>query len=137
MAGARLQCYVPKAENIIADIFIDFNGTERLNITWVFARKPSNNYTYCAGSRKWKVRTLTYDSVEGLTNENFRANNSHIDFVPTNQKRQTYYELPTALMRNKYYIFQVQNSRPLAGGRERSESIIYNSYIHYFGNQSE
>ena len=128
---------MPRAENIVANTFTDSNGTDRLNITWVSTLKPPDKDAYCAGSRRWKVRALTYDSEQGLIDEDFRADINSIDFAPTSQTRQTHYELPMALIRNKYYIFQVQNSIPSIGGEQGEYLITYASYIHYFGNQSE
>ena len=99
-------------------------------------RKPPEKDSYCAGSRRWLVRALTYDSQEGLTDEDSRADIASVIFRSTAKARQTHYELSDPL-RDKYYIFQVQNSIPQSGGTGERVTFTYSSYIHYFGNQSK
>ena len=132
----RLHCYVPRAENIAAEIVTDSSGTETLNVTWVSTRKPPEKDSYCAGSRKWHFRALMYDSHVGLADEDFRADDATVMFQPTARLRQTHFELSDP-PRDKYYIFQVQNSIPSPGGTGGPLTFTYASYIYYFGNQSE
>ena len=137
-SDANNTCYMPRAENITANLITDENGTHHINVSWEFAERPKD-LKYCATSRQWQIRSFnsstpySFEDGQEPLNTNFRT----VKFQNTTGKRETFFVFKIEkLQRNHYYQFQVQNKKR-KGTTEVYEARNYTSQVYTFEDQRE
>ena len=106
-----LHCYMPRAENIAAELIIGDNGMYSINVSWEYTERPRNQRN-CDYSRQWQIRgfnsTSPHPFEDGKEPSLFRDS----EFLNTTHKRETFFVFQiNETQRNNYFQFQVRNGR--------------------------
>lgn len=113
LSDSNTSCYMPRAENVSAELLRGENGPHQINVTWEYAEKPKG-VKYCNMSRQWQIRAFnsstpyTFEDGIGPTISEFTS----VPFQNTTHKRDTYFlfQVNDSLL-NNYFQFQIQNKR--------------------------
>ena len=133
-------CYMPQAENITAELILDGNGVQLINVSWEYQEKPRGFKKYCDSSRQWQVRSFNsstpYSFEDGK--EPVQSEFTLIPFRNTTRKRETHitFQINDTEKNNNYFQFQIQNKRR-KGNTEVYVRSKYNSSIFTFKHQGE
>ena len=132
-------CYMPKAENITAQLIEGENGVHLINVTWDYTEKQSGYKKYCKTSRQWQIRSFnsstSYSFEDGR--EPVQSQFTQVPFQNTTHKRDTYFIFQIGnAERNNYFQFQIQNKRR-KGDTATYETSKYSSSVYTFKRQSK
>lgn len=131
--GYLIKCIEPHAESVTAELGVDNEGSEKLDVAWMSTVKPTHdtcNFKYCPGSRNYYIKMVVFNSAP----LNYWAKP---DYETKWKKGQTSFRFSNSrISSEKYFLFQLGNANYNQLYQylyQRNPTV--NSRLFYFGDQ--